>query len=129
MKKLLLLLVLFIEFSVALAQNFPDTVREFRGVWVATTKRIDYPSKATTDANFLKSNYLDLLEKFKSAGYNAVVFQVRPAADAFYKSQYEPWSEWLTGKQGRAPSPEFDPLTFMVERTHAKNMEFHDSVC
>ena len=126
MKKYFLLLSFLFAgiFSVS-SQHFPDTIREFRGVWVATTKRIDYPSKATTDAKFLKEEYLSLLEKYKNAGYNAVIFQVRPAADAFYKSKYEPWSEWLTGKQGRAPSPEFDPLSFMVERTHAKNMEFH----
>lgn len=125
MKKLLLLLVLTAHIVVASAQNFPDTIREFRGVWVATTKRIDYPSVATTDANTLKNNYLSLLGKYKDAGYNAVVFQVRPAADAFYKSEFEPWSEWLTGKQGRAPVPYFDPLEFMVEKTHAQGMEFH----
>ncbi|MCQ2253428.1 MAG: family 10 glycosylhydrolase [Bacteroidales bacterium] len=126
MKKafLLLLLLANVLFS-SMAQNYPDTLREFRGVWVATSKRIDYPQKATTDANTLKNNYINLLQQYKNAGYNAVVFQVRPAADAFYKSEYEPWSEWLTGKQGRAPIPEFDPLSFMVERTHSQKMEFH----
>ncbi len=125
MKRSLILFTLLLMATAAIAQNFPDTLREFRGVWVATTKRIDYPQKATTDANTLKSNYITLLSQYKNAGYNAVVFQVRPAADAFFKSPYEPWSEWLTGKQGRAPVPEFDPLTFMVERTHAQKMEFH----
>ena len=124
MKKLFVLL-LFLLTGTMLASAQDAQEREFRGVWVATTKRIDYPAKATTDAGVLKENYLNLLQKYKDAGYNAVVFQVRPAADAFYKSQYEPWSEWLTGKQGRAPYPEFDPLTFMVERTHAQKMEFH----
>ncbi len=125
MKNSFLLLILVCLAVQAVAQSGADTIREFRGVWVATTKRIDYPQKATTDANFLKDNYLNLLQKYKDAGYNAVVFQVRPAADAFYKSEYEPYSEWLTGKQGRAPYPDFDPLTFMVERTHAQKMEFH----
>ena len=67
MKKYFLLLSFLFAgiFSVS-AQHFPDTIREFRGVWVATTKRIDYPSKATTDAKFLKEEYLSLLEKYKS---------------------------------------------------------------
>src|SRR5690606_10191464 len=37
----------------------------------------------------------------------------------------EPWSEWLTGKQGKAPSPYYDPLQFMIEETHKRGMEFH----
>lgn len=125
MKNIFLFFVLFLNVTTSIAQNFPDTIREFRGVWVATTKRIDYPNVATTDANTLKNNYESLLSKYKNAGYNAVIFQVRPAADAFYKSEYEPWSEWLTGKQGRAPVPYFDPLEFMVAKTHAAKMEFH----
>ena len=58
-------------------------------------------------------------------GMNAVVVQVRPATDAFYPSQYEPWSEWLTGKQGRPPVPYYDPLQFMIEEAHKRGMEFH----
>ena len=56
---------------------------------------------------------------------NAVIVQVRPAADAFYPSPYEPWSQWLTGVQGRAPSPYYDPLQFMIEEAHKRGMEFH----
>ncbi|MBQ3618158.1 MAG: family 10 glycosylhydrolase [Bacteroidales bacterium] len=124
MKHLLAIILLAIAFEAA-AQNFPDTTREFRGVWVATSKRIDYPTVATTDSKVLKQNYLDLLTTWRNAGYNAVIFQVRPAADAFFASEYEPWSEWLTGKQGRAPVPYFDPLEFMVRETHAIGMEYH----
>ena len=58
-------------------------------------------------------------------GMNAVIVQMRPAADAFYPSPYEPWSEWLTGKQGQPPVPYYDPLQFMIEETHKRGMEFH----
>jgi len=58
-------------------------------------------------------------------GLNAVVVQIRPAADAFYESSYEPFSEWLTGVQGQPPSPYYDPLAFMIEETHKRGMEFH----
>jgi uncharacterized lipoprotein YddW (UPF0748 family) len=61
----------------------------------------------------------------KRNGLNAVIVQVRPCADAFYPSQYEPWSQWLTGKQGKAPSPYYDPMQFMVEEAHKRGMEFH----
>ena len=56
---------------------------------------------------------------------NAIIVQVRPSADAFYKSKLEPWSEWLTGEKGKKPDPEYDPLTFMVEEAHERGMEFH----
>jgi len=56
---------------------------------------------------------------------NALVVQIRPAADAFYPSPYEPWSEWLTGVQGKEPSPYYDPLQFMIDETHKRGMEFH----
>ncbi len=56
---------------------------------------------------------------------NAVIMQVRPATDAFYPSPYEPWSEWLSGVQGKPPSPYYDPLEFMITETHKRGMEFH----
>ena len=124
MRHILAIILLCVCIDVV-AQDFPDSLREFRGVWVATSKRIDFPTVATTDSKVLKQNYLDLLTAWHNAGYNAVIFQVRPAADAFFASEYEPWSEWLTGKQGRAPEPYFDPLTFMVKETHTIGMEYH----
>src|SRR5690349_7508362 len=56
---------------------------------------------------------------------NAVVVQVRPAADAFYASDLEPWSYWLTGRQGEIPDPYYDPLEFMITEAHKRGMEFH----
>ncbi len=98
--------------------------REFRGAWVATIANIDYPKKPTKERAALREQYKNLLDQFKELGFNAVVFQVRPAADAFYPSQLAPWSAYLSGKQGEG-IPDFDPLASMVEETHARGMEFH----
>ena len=98
---------------------------EFRAAWIATVDNIDWPSRGNYDPEKQKAEYLELLEMHRRNGLNAVIVQVRPATDAFYPSQYEPWSEWLTGKQGRAPSPYYDPLQFMIEEAHKRGMEFH----
>lgn len=98
---------------------------EMRGVWVATVKNIDYPSSKTLTTQEQKQEFINMIDKFEEIGINAVFFQVRPAADAFYNSPYEPWSEWLTGKQGKAPSPFYDPMEFMITECHNRNIEFH----
>lgn len=102
-----------------------DTIQEMRAMWIATAKNIDYPSKKTLSVEQQKAEFIEILDLYKKVGINAVVFQVRPAADAFFPSPYEPWSEWLTGKQGRAPQPYYDPLKFMIEESHKRGMEFH----
>src|SRR5687768_16342871 len=76
---------------------------EFRGVWVATVSNIDWPSASGIDPESQRTEFIRLLDLHKSNGMNAIIAQIRPATDAFYPSQYEPWSEWLTGKQGRPP--------------------------
>jgi uncharacterized lipoprotein YddW (UPF0748 family) len=98
---------------------------EFRAVWVASVENIDWPSKKGLPVDSQKVEFTRLLDMHKRNGMNAVVVQIRPAADAFYPSAYEPWSEWLTGIQGQAPSPYYDPLQFMIEETHRRGMEFH----
>jgi len=98
---------------------------EFRGVWIATVDNTDWPAKGMIDANSQKAEFIRQLDLHKKNGMNAVIVQVRPAADAFYPSPYEPWSQWLTGVQGRPPSPYYDPLQFMIEETHKRGMEFH----
>ena len=99
--------------------------REFRAVWVATVDNIDWPSKKTLLPSEQRDEFKAILDSHKKTGINAVLVQVRAAADAFYAKGSEPWSEWLTGKQGLAPSPAYDPLEFMVEETHQRGMEFH----
>ncbi len=98
---------------------------EFRAVWVATVSNIDWPDMPTTSSMVQKQAFIRLLDMHKANGMNAVIVQVRPAADAFYPSPYEPWSQWLTGIQGRPPSPYSDPLAFMITETHKRGMEFH----
>jgi uncharacterized lipoprotein YddW (UPF0748 family) len=100
-------------------------VFEFRGVWVATVVNIDWPSKAGLSNDLQKKEFIDLLEMHQKNGMNAIIMQVRPAGDAIYPSTLEPWSEYLTGKQGLPPSPFYDPLQFMIAETHKRGMEFH----
>ncbi len=98
---------------------------EFRGAWIATVDNIDWPSKGEYNSEVQKNQFIALLDMHKRNGLNAVVVQIRPAADAFYPSPYEPWSEWLTGRQGRSPVPYFDPLQFMIVEAHKRGMAFH----
>lgn len=102
-----------------------EAPREFRAAWIATVDNIDWPSRGNYGAEAQKAEYIQLLDMHQRNGLNAVVVQIRPATDAFYPSPYEPWSEWLTGKQGRPPAPYYDPLQFMIEEAHKRNMEFH----
>ncbi len=98
---------------------------EFRGVWVATVDNIDWPSRGNYNSDSQKVEFIRLLDMHQRNGMNAMIVQIRPVTDAFYPSQYEPWSEFLTGKQGRPPMPYYDPLEFMVTETHKRGMEFH----
>ena len=103
----------------------PPIAREFRGVWVASVANIDWPSKRTLSTAEQQAELLALLDRAAALKLNAVVFQVRPAADALYASKIEPWSEYLTGAQGRAPVPFWDPLEFAIKEAHARNLELH----
>jgi len=111
----------FFFFNALMAQSKP----EFRGVWIATVDNIDWPSKGNYNSDSQKVEFMRLLDMHQRNGLNAIVAQVRPCTDAFYPSPYEPWSEWLTGKQGQPPFPYYDPLEFMVTETHKRGMEFH----
>jgi len=123
MKKLSGILILFIVFNSQKLSAQPKY--EFRGVWVATVDNIDFPSTKFLSTEDQKAEFINLLEMHKRNGMNAVIVQIRPATDAFYPSQYEPWSEWLTGVQGKPPMPYYDPLAFMITETHKRGMEFH----
>ncbi|MEO7264689.1 MAG: family 10 glycosylhydrolase [Ferruginibacter sp.] len=105
------------------AQTSPKP--EMRAVWVATVDNIDWPSKPVVNSDIQKEEFIKLLDMHQRNGINALIVQVRPAADAFYPSALEPWSQWLTGKQGQPPYPYYDPLLFMLSETHKRGMEFH----
>ncbi|RRB10780.1 glycoside hydrolase family 10 protein [Larkinella knui] len=113
----------FWKLSDASAQNPPK--REFRAVWIATVDNIDWPSVRGMPADSQRAEFIAMLDQHQRAGINAVVVQIRAAADAFYAKSTEPWSFWLTGQQGRAPVPFYDPLEFMIRETHDRGMEFH----
>ncbi len=105
--------------------GFAQPKYEFRAAWIATVANIDWPTRGNYDTEKQKTEYIALLDLHVKNGMNAVVMQIRPAADAFYPSELEPWSEWLTGKQGKAPHPYYDPLRFMIEEAHKRGLEFH----
>ena len=98
--------------------------REFRGVWIATVENIDWPKPKST-ADEQKQQLIDILNNHQETGINAVFFQVRPAADAFYSKSTEPWSKWLMGRQGVAPDPLYDPLEFAITEAHKRGIELH----
>ena len=96
-----------------------------RGVWVSTVLNLDYPSSPTTGATTLKAEADNIIADAKAMGMNAIFLQVRPSADAIYPTSYYPWSRYLTGIQGEAPSDGFDPLEYWVNASHAAGMELH----
>lgn len=98
---------------------------EFRGVWIATVDNIDWPKKGNINSSTQKEEFIKILDMHQRNGINAVVAQIRPATDAFYPSPYEPWSQWLTGVQGKPPSPYYDALQFMIDQAHKRGMVFH----
>jgi uncharacterized lipoprotein YddW (UPF0748 family) len=96
----------------------------FRGAWIATVANIDWPSKeAVGNDSLQKAEMIWLLDSLQSIGINAIIFQVRPTADALYYSDLEPTSHWLTGKQG--DSLTYDPLAWTTNEAHKRNMELH----
>ena len=100
-------------------------LREFRAAWIATVANINWPSKPGLSTEEQKAEALSILNYLQENRFNAVIFQVRPQADALYKSDIEPWSYFLTGQQDRAPLPFYDPLTFWIEEAHKRGMELH----
>ncbi len=120
MRRILLILVTAMLAFGAAAQDLP--LREFRGAWLHIVGNADMRRMSQEEIRTWLSGTLDVLQK---SGCNAVFFQVRPEADAFYISDIEPWTRYLTGEQGKAPNPLWDPLEFMIEQCHSRGMELH----
>ncbi|MCL4511682.1 MAG: family 10 glycosylhydrolase [Bacteroidetes bacterium] len=99
--------------------------RELRGAWIATVVNIDWPSQPGLPSSQQQAQLISILDQLKSMGINAVFFQIRPECDALYQSSIEPWSYWLTGKQGQPPIPFYDPLQFAIQEAHKRGMELH----
>ncbi|BDI18094.1 hypothetical protein ANSO36C_38960 [Nostoc cf. commune SO-36] len=99
--------------------------REFRGAWVVSVWNGDWPSKAGLPVAQQKAELTEIITKLQALNFNALIFQVRPEGDALYESQLEPWSTWITGTQGKAPEPFYDPLAFAIAECHKRNIELH----
>lgn len=97
--------------------------REFRAAWVATVDNIDWPSKPGLSEDTQRSEMIKILDTLEDLNMNAVIFQIRPSADSFYRSKIEPWSYYLSGTSGKGPS--YDPLQFVVKEAHARGIEVH----
>lgn len=103
----------------------PPLTREFRAAWIASVGNIDWPSKPGLSPEAQKAELITLLDRAAALRLNAIVLQVRPASDALYASKFEPWSSYLTGKMGKAPTPYYDPLEFAVAEAHKRGLELH----
>ena len=127
-----LILLLLSVSQILIGQNITSSLiennpiqREFRAAWIATVANINWPSKPGLSEEKQKEEAIELLDLLKRCNYNAAIFQVRPQADAIYKSDLEPWSYFLTGKQGTAPDDFYDPLEFWIEEAHKRCIELH----
>ncbi len=111
--------------STASATTTAAASREFRAAWVATVANINWPSKPGLSTAEQQKEAIVLLDFLKDHNFNAVIFQVRPQADALYQSALEPWSYYLSGTQGKAPDPFYDPLQFWTDAAHDRGLELH----
>ena len=116
---LALLLAVGVRAQVPTGDKYPK--REFRAAWIQAVNG----QFRGVPTERLKQTLISQLNSLQGAGINAIIFQVRPEADALYASQHEPWSRFLTGTQGQMPSPMWDPMQFMIEECRKRNMEFH----
>lgn len=121
-KKLLFLFLFLLVVKQSFGQNSPK--RELRGAWITTFSNIDWPIRTQTPTQ-QKNAFIQILNTLKNAGINTVYVQVRSQCDAMYPSSLEPWSADLTGVQGQAPNPYWDPMLFMIDECHKRGIEFH----
>jgi uncharacterized lipoprotein YddW (UPF0748 family) len=121
-KKSFFLAIFSLTFLSIIAQQ---PKREMRAVWVATVANIDWPSQRNLSPKAQREEMRTMLDEFARNNINTIVMQIRPTADAFFPSLLEPWSQWLTGKQGNKPSPFYDPLQFIITEAHKRCIDVH----
>ena len=97
---------------------------QLRAAWIATVGRIDWPS-SVSNVTVQRQELITILDSLAALKFNTVIFQVRPTSDAFYQSDIEPWSRFLTGKQGVSPEPFYDPLEFLIREAHRRCIDVH----
>jgi uncharacterized lipoprotein YddW (UPF0748 family) len=119
-------------FSLIFLSNFSTSAQqtsspkfEFRGAWIATVLNLDFPTSPLLSTYDQQAELRKMFDQFSAMGINAVFFQVRSECDAMYDSKIEPWSYYLTGQQGKAPEPFWDPLKFAIDLAHERGMELH----
>jgi len=115
--------ILCLVFSVSLFNISVFAKEEVRGVWVSTVTNLDFPSSKNLTASQQKKEIRQMFDEFDEMGINTVVFQVRPCGDALYESEINPWSEYLTGEQGKDPG--YDPLEYAIKEAHKRGMSLH----
>ena len=103
----------------------PPAPREFRAAWVATVANIDWPSQSGLPVAQQQAEIVAILDRAQQLKLNAIVLQVRPGADAIYPSALEPWSEYLSGEQGKPPEPLYDPLALWIDQAHQRGIQLH----
>ena len=124
MKRLILFLLCILHCALCIKVNAQHK-HEMRAAWVATVANIDWPQRGCFDVDSQKMQMIEILDSLESLKFNAIVFQIRPTSDALYQSDLEPWSLFLTGKQGVAPNPFYDPLEFTIAEAHKRQIEVH----
>ena len=128
-KSRLLLLTILLDTATSLTAQAQITVppphRELRGSWIATVHNINWPSRPGLPVPQQQAELKRLIQSAHDHGLNCLIFQVRPASDALYESQIEPWSAYISGLMSLAPSPKWDPLSFAIEEAHKHGIELH----
>ena len=109
----------------SLSLSFAGPKRELRGVWIATVQNIDWPSNRNFNSITQKEEFISIINSHQETGINAIFVQVRIASDALYAKSKEPWASVLSGLQGQAPIPYYDPMEFMIQEAHSRGIEFH----
>jgi uncharacterized lipoprotein YddW (UPF0748 family) len=127
-KKSFALLLIFLLFTAVIGYAQKREIHpknEFRAVWIATVVNIDWPKTSTDSVEKQKTDFIEILDTYQRLNYNAVIVQVRSVGDAIYPTILAPWSRYLTGKEGKAPIPNYDALEWMIAEAHARGFEFH----
>ena len=122
MKRFLIIFLLVFVNTINFSQSI-TAKREYRAAWLATVVNLDWPSSPNLTPTEQRNSLITILDELEKTNINTVIFQVRPECDALYNSSIEPWSYWLTGKQGKAPEPFYDPLEFAVQEAHKRGLE------
>lgn len=128
LKKSLLFPLLYLLFTVSTGyaqKRGMHPKNEFRAIWIATVVNIDWPKSSSDAVEKQKNDFIAILDTYQKLNYNAVIVQIRSVGDALYPTMLAPWSRYLTGKEGKAPEPNYDVLEWMITEAHERGFEFH----